>query len=448
MNRRRFLHALAAGAATAAAPRALAAAQPAGRAAARKPNVLLIFADDQGTLDVNCFGSKDLYTPHLDKLATRGLRFRQFYVGAPVCSPSRAALLTGRYPQRAGLPTNAGRSRGLPPSEVTIAETLKKAGYRTAIFGKWHLGLSLDLGPLAQGFDEFLGHRNGCIDNYSHFFYWSGPNLHDLWKGKAEHWEDGVFFPDIVVREATRFLEENKERPFFLYLPFNVPHYPEQGTPRFRKMYAKLKEPRRSYAAFVSTLDDRIGKVIAKVDELGIRDNTLIVFLSDHGYSTEQRANYGGGNAGPYRGHKFTLWEGGIRVPCIASMPGTLPEGEVREQLATSLDWYPTVAALCGAPLPKRTLDGASILPILKSPDAPPSHTTFHWQSGRGQWAVRDGHWKLVANGVGAKPHEKIFLSNMAKDATERKNIAKDHPDVVARLTDLHKQWVKDVQRK
>ena len=432
---------LATGAAAAALPARLWAG------AKRRPNVLLIFTDDQGTLDVNCFGSKDLYTPHLDALAKRGIRFSQFYVGAPVCSPSRAALMTGRYPQRAGLPTNAGGTRGLPPAEVTLAELLRPAGYSTALFGKWHLGEPDAMHPLSQGFGEFLGHKKGCIDNYSHFFYWRGPNLHDLWKGRQEHWEDGVFFPDIVVREATRFLEANKDRPFFLYLPFNVPHYPEQGTPRFRKMYAKMKEPRRSYAAFVSTLDDRIGKVVAKVDELGLREKTLIVFLSDHGYSTEARANYGGGNAGPYRGSKFSLWEGGIRVPCIASLPGLIPEGEVRGQMATSLDWFPTIAELCGASLPKRTLDGKTLLPILKSPTAPSQHEVFHWQSGRGQWAVREGDWKLVVNGVGAKAHEKTFLSNMAKDPAERKNIAKAHPDVVKRLTQLHREWVQEVRR-
>ncbi len=446
MNRRRFLKCLATGAAAAAMPRALRAAEAPQRK--RRPNVVVIFSDDQGTLDLNCFGSKDLYTPHLDALAKRGTKFTQLYVGAPVCSPSRAALLTGRYPQRAGLPSNAGGSRGLPPSEVTLAEMLKKGGYRTAIFGKWHLGEAFKFGPLAQGFEEFLGHRKGCIDNYSHFFYWRGPNLHDLWKGKTEHWEDGTFFPDIVVRETARYMEEHREEPFFLYLPFNAPHYPEQGTDKFRKMYADVKEPRRSYAAFVSTLDDRIGQVIAKVDQLGLRDDTLIVFLSDHGYSTEVRANRGGGNSGPYRGHKFTVWEGGIRVPCIASMPGTIPEGETRDQLGTSLDWFPTIAELCGAKLPDdRTIDGKSLWPVIRSAEEPSRHEVFHWQLG-GQWAVREGPWKLVVNGRGAKKDEKTFLSNMPKDPTERHNIAEKHPDVVARLKKLHAQWRKDVKRK
>ncbi|MCH9022208.1 MAG: sulfatase-like hydrolase/transferase, partial [Planctomycetes bacterium] len=301
--------------------------------AIEKPNVVLIFTDDQGTIDVNCYGSKDLYTPNLDKLARRGVRFTQFYVGAPVCSPSRAALLTGRYPQRAGLTSNAGGNRGLPPQQFTIAEMLKENGYRTALFGKWHLGEAPQMSPISQGFDQFFGHKKGCIDNYSHFFYWSGPNVHDLWKNDTVHWEDGKYFPDMVVREAVRFLEENKNHPFFLFLPFNIPHYPLQGQKKYRQMVSHLAEPRKSYAALVSTLDEKIGLVIDKIDQLGLRENTIIIFLSDHGHSVEVRTNSGGGSAGPYRGHKFTLWEGGIRVPCIISWPGQIPQNQVRDQI-------------------------------------------------------------------------------------------------------------------
>ena len=279
--------------------------------AAPGPNVILILTDDQGTIDVNCFGAEDLDTPNLDALAGRGTRFTQFYVGAPVCSPSRAALLTGRCPQRAELPTYAYGERGMPGHQVTIAEMLKAAGYRTGIFGKWHLGEVNDQVPLSQGFDEFFGHKLGCIDNYSHFFYWQGPNRHDLWRNNEVVWEAGQYFPDLVVREAHRFLEENQNQPFFLYLPFNVPHYPMQGEPEYRERYADLEEPRKAYAAFVSTIDEKIGAVIDKVDALGLRENTLIIFMSDHGHSVEERANFGGGDSGPYRGHKFTFWEGG-----------------------------------------------------------------------------------------------------------------------------------------
>ena len=424
--------------------------------AERKPNVILIFTDDQGTLDVNCYGSKDLYTPNLDRLAREGTRFSQFYVGAPVCSPSRATLMTGRCPQRAGVPNNVGGDRGLPSEEVTIAEVLKGGGYRTALFGKWHLGETLGLSPNAQGFDEFVGHKVGCIDNYSHFFYWSGPNRHDMWKDEAEYWEDGSFFPDMIVRETCRFIEANKDRPFFTYVAFNLPHYPMQGTDKYREMYEHLDEPRRAYAAFISTLDERIGRIIDKVDETGLREDTIIVFLSDHGHSTEQRCNYGGGNAGPYRGNKFTLWEGGIRVPCIISWPGRIAKGAVRDQVAISADWLPTIAHYCGVEPPARKLDGCNIASIIESTDAESPHKLLHWQL-QGQWAVRDGDWKLVANApagsrggkvLAEKKEDKVFLSNMAEDVTETKNLAKKHPDVVERLTKLHEQWAKEISKR
>ena len=447
MDRRGFLRAGGLAAAAALAPRALrSATNPVGR----PPNVILIFTDDQGSVDVNCYGAKDLHTPNLDDLARRGTRFTQFYVGAPVCSPSRAALLTGRYPQRAGVPGNVGAANGLPNEQVTLAEVLKRAGYRTAIFGKWHLGHAKKMSPLAQGFDEFFGHKNGCIDNYSHFFYWSGPNVHDLWRGEKEVHEDGKFFPDLVVRETKRFLKANARGPFFLYLPFNVPHYPLQGTAKWRRHYAKLPSPRRHYAAFVSTLDEKIGEILATVDELGLRERTLVVFLSDHGHSEEVRTMGGGGSAGPYRGHKFQLWEGGIRVPCIAALSGVIPAGAVRDQMACSVDWLPTIAAICGARLPDRTIDGKNILPVIRSAEAPSPHKVFHWQSG-GMWAVREGKWKLVRErprrGRGGKqPAATLFLSDMDADVTETKNLAQAHPDVVQRLRKLHDEWVRQVR--
>jgi arylsulfatase A len=421
-----------------------------GGGARRKPNVVLIFTDDQGTIDINCFGSKDLSTPNLDALAARGTRLTQFYVTAPVCSPSRASLLTGRYPQRAELTTNAGGKRGMPGHQDTIAEMLKAAAYRTAIFGKWHLGEQPEMSPLAQGFDEFLGHKGGCIDNYSHFFYWAGPNRHDMWRNDTELWEDGNYFPDMVVREAHRFVEENKDRPFFLYLPFNMPHYPLQGQEKYRAMYAGREEPRAMYAAFVSTLDENIGTVIKKIDQLGLREDTIIIFLSDHGHSVEMRTFGGGGNAGPFRGHKFTVWEGGIRVPCIVSWPGHIPEGRVRDQIAISTDWMPTIAHYCGVRLPDSKIDGKNIAPVIATGRTSSPHKILHWQHGD-QWAVREGNWKLVVNGPASEykgrriPAERIFLGNLAEDLSETKNLAKSYPDIVKRLTGLHQEWKKEV---
>jgi arylsulfatase A-like enzyme len=415
--------------------------------------VLLVLADDLGTLDLNCFGSKDLQTPHLDGLAARGVRLTQFYVAAPVCSPSRAALLTGRVLQRAGVRENFSSrpgQEGMPTEELTMAELLRAAGYHTALFGKWYVGTVPACEPNGQGFDKFFGHKSGCIDNYSHFFYWQGPPYHDLWRNDKEVWEDGTHFSDLIVREARRFLGENKDRPFFLYLPFNSLHYPLPPPLRYRRLYEDLAEPRRSYAATVTALDASVGAVLDRLDELKLTDETLVLFFSDHGHSTEERADFGGGNAGPYRGAKFSLLEGGIRVPCIASWPRHIPANEVRGQMAVSVDWFPTVPELCGVGLPDRKLEGRSLAPVLNSAEARTPHGVFHWQFGD-QWAVREGDWKLVVNGrdtsAGAKLEaaDRVFLSDLATDATERKNLAEAHPGTVKRLTGLHEGWAAEV---
>ena len=428
------------------------------RRAARKPNVILIFTDDQGTIDVNCYGSKDLYTSNLDRLAKEGTRFRQFYVGAPVCTPSRAALMTGRYPQGAGVPGNVSSQpghTGMPTEQITIAEMMKAADYATGHVGKWHLGYTPETMPNGQGYDSSFGHMGGCIDNYSHFFYWSGPNRHDLWRNGREVWNDGEFFGDLMVDECKKFINENKEQPFFLYWAINMPHYPLQGKEKWRKKYQHLDTPRRMYAAFISTMDEMVGKVIDHLDESGLRENTLIIYLSDHGHSVEQRTFSGGGSSGDFRGHKFTLWEGGIRVPCIVSWPGRIPQNTVRNQTAVSIDWMPTIAQYCGIKPPEHKIDGKSIVSIIESPDAPSPHKVIHWQTSRGKhWAVREGNWKLVHNGPatdykGRKlPRAENFLSNIAQDATETNNIASSNPDIVRRLTNLHENWLSQIQKK
>ena len=422
-----------------------------------KPNVILIFADDQGTVDAEGFGAQDLYTPNLRALGDRGVRFTQFYVGAPVCSPSRAAMMTGRTPFRAGVPGNVPiDGKGMPDEQFTIAEMLKGAGYATAIVGKWHLGEVNGGGPLDQGFDHFFGHKRGCIDNYSHFFYWSGPNVHDLWRGREEVWEDGHYFSDLMLREAKQFLSDNRDRPFFLYLPFNIPHYPLQAEDEWRDYYRpaldskQMAENRFHYAALVSTLDEKVGEILTYVERLGLTDNTLVVFMSDHGHSTEERTMFGGGSAGPYRGAKFSLFEGGIRVPSIAALPGVIPEGESRGQFATSMDWLPTLAELAGAKLPSNhKLDGKSLMPILRDAKAKTQHERFFWQLGD-QWAVREGDWKLVVNANDTdrskvEGDEKVFLSNLAGDASERHNQASQNPAIVEKLTKLHEAWAAEV---
>lgn len=416
----------------------------------QQPNVILIYTDDQGSIDMNCYGANDLTTPNMDALAKRGVRFTQFYSAAPVCSPSRAGLLTGKVPQRAGLPGNASSHEGhpgMPTEQITIADMLREAGYATGHVGKWHLGYTPETMPNGQGFDYSFGHMGGCIDNYSHFFYWNGPNRHDLWQNGEEIFRDGQFFPDLMVMEASDFIEEHQEEPFFLYWAINTPHYPLQGEEKWREHYKDLPLPRREYAAFVSTTDEKIGELVSKVDELGLRENTIIILMSDHGHSVEERTFGGGGNAGPYRGAKFSLFEGGIRVPTVISWPGQLPENEVREQMGVGVDWYPTIAELCNVPLNQSDLDGSSIVPIIRSANAASPHDTFHWATGREQWAVRQGDWKLIGNPYDPTDKapipggQKYFLVNLAEDVSERNNLAEEQPEKVKQMEKLHKEW-------
>jgi len=426
-------------------------------AAADRPNVLIIYTDDQGSIDLNCYGAKDLATANLDALAARGVRFTQMYAPSAICSASRAGLMTGRIPARAGVPANVPSQKGgagMPPEEVTVAEMLKAAGYVTGHVGKWHLGYTPETMPNNQGYDYSFGHMGGCIDNYSHFFYWRGPNCHDLWRNGEEVWYDGRYFPDLMAEECLEFLEKNKKRPFFLYWAINVPHYPLQGTEKWRKHYEDLPAPRRMYAAFVSTMDERVGRVLEKLDQLGLRDNTLVIFQSDHGHSTEERTFFGGGNAGPYRGAKACFFEGGLRIPAICSWPGVIPEGQVRAQMATGCDWLPTIAQFAKVRPPERKLDGKSLVPVIFSADAPSPHQVFYWQLGRGkrpQWVVREGDWKLLGNPRDTSKKapltkdDQLFLVNLAEDVSEMKNIAAKNPDVVARLKKIHDEYVADI---
>jgi len=397
-------------------------------ATARKPNVIIIFTDDQGTIDMNCYGAKDLVTPHMDRLAQRGVRFTQFYSAAPVCSPSRVGLLTGRTPQHGGLSGNVGlEAEGMPSSQVTIAEEFKRAGYNTAHIGKWHLGHHPETIPNGQGFDYSFGHLVGCIDNYSHFFYWSGPNKHDLWRNGKEIFCNGKFFPELMVNEASDFIEQNKNDPFLIYFAMNTPHYPYQGSPEWLEHYQDLPYPRNLYAAFLSTMDEYIGQLLKKVDDAGLTENTIIVFQSDHGASQEVRAHGGGGNAGPHRGAKFSLYEGGIRVPAMISWPGKIPENVVRNQVATGCDWYPTLMELCEIPPSDHPLDGRSLLPIILSEKAPTAHQRFHWKSGQAI-AVREGRWKLIMTG------KRVELYDLPNDLGEAQNLAEKFPEIVKRL--------------
>lgn len=427
-------------------------------AAEKKPNVIIIYTDDQGTIDLSCYGTSDIYTPHIDSLAERGVRFRQMYSPSAICSASRAGLLTGLFPARAGVPGNVSSEEGVPgmPTEqYTIAELMKDAGYTTGHIGKWHLGYTPETMPNAQGFDYSWGHMGGCIDNYSHFFYWKGPNRHDLWRNGKHIYEDGYFFQDSMVREMNGFISRNREKPFFIYWALNSPHYPLQGTKKWREYYKDVPSPRSKYNAFVSTLDEKIGEVLTHLDQTGLTDKTLIIFQSDHGHSTEERSFFGGGSAGIYRGAKGCLFEGGIRVPSIVTLPGVIPENHVRDQMVTGVDWLPTIADLCGIELPKHHIDGKSIKEVILSNKAQSPHETFYWHLGSGktpEWVVREGPWKLHGNPKDRSnkaplgKEDTLFLANLETDPTEMANLANQYPEVVKRLSALQKKFWTSIQ--
>jgi arylsulfatase A len=416
-----------------------------------RPNVIIILTDDQGSIDLNCYGATDLKTPNLDRLASEGIRFTQFCAGSSVCSPSRAGLLTGKTPQKAGLSTNASSEKGhagLPSAQITIAEMLKGAGYATGHVGKWHIGYTPETMPLGQGFDYSFGHMGGCIDNYSHFFYWQGSNRHDLWENGKEIFKDGQYFPDLIIEKATTFIKGHKKDPFFLYLAFNSPHYPLQPTKKWRDYYKELPSPRREYAGFVSETDERIGEIIDLLKNEQIRDNTIIIFMSDQGHSYEERTGGGGGNSGEYRGGKFSLFEGGFRVPAIISWKGHIPEGKVSNKICLSMDIFPTIADLCNVPLISKDIEGKSLKPTIFEDFGVHDKQPIYWQLGK-QWAVRLGNWKLIGNPIDPSPKGKfltfpedsLFLVNLDTDPSEMKNLCKQYPEKMEEMIRLYKKW-------
>lgn len=424
----------------------------------KRPNVIVIYADDQGWTDLNSFGGTDLYTPVLDSLGASGVRFTQFYSASPICSPSRASMLTGRYPQRAGLQEMASSDEGvagMSNEQYTMGELFRDAGYKTAHIGKWHVGYTKETMPNAQGFDYSYGFMGGCIDNYSHFFYWDGPNRHDLWKNGTEIHEDGAYFPNLMVRETNAFMEKNKNNPFFIYFAINIPHYPLQGEEKWLKYYKEkgVASPRDKYAAFISTMDEKIGLVLHKLRELGLDENTIVIFQPDQGFSEEVRTFRGGGTAGDLRGAKFSLFEAGTRVPAIISWPKGIKGNQVRDQFASNIDWYPTLAEYCGIKLPNRKLDGKTLTGIIKDKNAPAQHQVFYWRQGgtkdKPQWAVRKGDWKLLRYPMFAEAKELdgqgFFLANLKKDISEKRNFAKENPAIVQELKNLYEKWIQEV---
>jgi arylsulfatase A-like enzyme len=432
---------------------ALAATQM--RAATSKPNFIVILFDDLGVHDLGYLGASDLKTPNIDKLAAGGTVCRNWYSNAPVCAPARSCLMTGRIPQRAGVPNNGNE---LKPSEKTIASILKTNGYATALMGKWHLGSSPDTVPNAHGFDYFYGFHEGCVDYYSHRYYWGEPkraNFHDLWRNREEIFEDGQYLTERIGEEAVQFIGRNRGNPFFLYTAFNAVHYPMHAPKKYVDRFRDLPQERRMYAAMLSAADDAIGTMVAELERTGQRENTVIFILGDNGATTEKRAGLNdniatAGKNTPFRGFKFSAFDGGMHVPGLVNWPGHVPAGKKLDQIVMTGDILPTICALSGADVPAdRTIDGRNMWPVLTQ-GAASQHEYVAWWSGP-QLAIRKGKWKLVVNGIdhdgtpaGEKPlqgEDAVFLSDVEADPGEKKNLRRAEPSVADELQTLLNQW-------
>jgi arylsulfatase A-like enzyme len=428
----------------------------------RRPNFIVLYLDDLGFGDLGCQGSDVIKTPHIDSLAERGVRFSQWYSNSPVCSPSRAALLTGRHPMRAGVPHILGGKRGtpgLPSSERTMADILKAEGYRTGLIGKWHLGVSPETTPMACGFDEFFGFKAGCIDYYSHIFYWcmySGVDaIHDLWENEEEVYANGQYFTTLIGEKSADFIDRHAEEEFLLYVGFNAPHYPMHAPQEYLDRYPDLPWDRQIMAAMVSAVDDEVGRIVAKLEEHGLTDDTVIFFSSDNGPSTETRNwldgtedKYYGGSAGIFRGHKGSLLDGGIREPGILCWPGGIEGGQVWDEVCATMDVLPTFLDIAGIdPGDGPALDGTSILDVARGQNTSPPHPELMWEYA-GQLAIRRGPWKLVLHGkldFGSGGVDDVHLSNLDDDPGERTNLAECHPEMVADMRSAVEAWYDEV---
>ncbi|MDZ4796960.1 MAG: sulfatase-like hydrolase/transferase [Bryobacteraceae bacterium] len=422
--------------------------------AGRRPNVIVIVADDLGIGDVACFGASDAKTPQLDKLAADGVRFTDWHANSPVCSPSRAALLTGKYPQHCGIPEILFSRPdfnvpGLRAGEHTLASELKKAGYKTAAIGKWHLGSAKPSRPQAQGFDSFFGFYSGWTDYYSHRYYTLGgqPLFHDLWRNETEVFEDSVYQTELLAREATSFIgRQQAGAPFFVYLAFGAPHYPMMAPQKYLERFpASMDRDRRMHLAMVAAVDDAVGQVRAALEQRGLTRDTIVYFQSDNGATHEVRADhagrpYEGGSNKPYRAWKGSLFEGGMRVPAMIAWPGTV-KPRVENTALAAMDLMPTVLSAAGAPLPG-DLDGVDLSALLKSGSKLAGRTLF-WDY-KGQSAARSDEWKLLVNyseGLESPLVEGKWLSNLREDPRETKNYASERPEVVAKLADAIATW-------
>jgi arylsulfatase A len=407
---------------------------------ARQPNIVLILADDLGYGSVGCYGNKGGRTPHIDRLAAAGIRCTDFHSNGPMCTPTRAALLTGRYQQRCAWVDDGELSPvfrqqrqgnlkqrwawGIPLDELTIAELLKKGGYATGLFGKWHLGYDFKFHPMNQGFDEFRGFISGAVDYHTHVST-SGLQQLDWWNGKRIE-NDAGYTTDLLAKYAVDFISRHKAGPFFMFVSHAAAHTPLHGRDPGKKQSAA-----ETYKEMIEVLDESVGAIVEALDEHGLRDNTLVVFCSDNGPVLPP----GFESASPFRGNKGSVLEGGHRVPAILSWPSKLPSGRDCEVPLMTMDLFPTFATLAGvAPPANHPIDGMDIGPMVKREDAG-AKRALHWRFG-GQWAVRRGEWKLV-NGEA--------LYHLGNDPGESKNLSAEHPEVVEELLLLNRAWTRDV---
>jgi len=410
---------------------------------APRPNIVFIFADDLGYNDVSFNGRTEWQTPNLDRLAQQGTRFTRWYTASVVCAPSRFALLTGRYGIHTGSTGNG--SPDLPADEVTIAEALRRLGYATALFGKWHQGRvpkdQTPLNPIDQGFDEFFGFVN-AVHAWQKF-------PEKLLDGRDEIEVSG-YCDTLFTHRAIDFIRRHRDKPFFLYLPYTAPHFeiaaPPDEVSRFAGKFAEAdkNEPlNATYAAMITKMDEEIGRVMATLDELGLAENTIVIFTSDHGATFEVRAkgvaDFHDSNA-PFRGQKRTIWEGGIRVPGIVRWPGKVPAGTVSEYIVHMIDVMPTLLAAAGtAPEPAWQVDGVNLLEVWRGRQPPPRRTVFfEWREGGDmQLAAMRNEFKLIING-GNKPE----LYNLTADPGERRNIIAQHPKLAKQLQQELEEWL------
>jgi arylsulfatase A-like enzyme len=422
---------------------------------AKRPNVVFVLVDDMGYADLGCMGSKDIRTPNIDRLAKEGVKFTQFYANAPVCTPTRAAFLTGRYQQRVGLEWALGftaeqfrrvgdkwvpepdrHAFGLPASEMTIARLLQMAGYRTGILGKWHLGFRPEFNPLKHGFEEYFGVLTGHADYYRYNYF---DGTHALFENDKPAKATG-YLTDLINQKAVAFIQRHAKEPFFLYVPHLAVHFPFHVPDRPEQKLTKEnynEGTRKDYAAMLERVDQGVGQILDALKKQGIDDNTLVIFSSDNG-------GYRLSDNGPLFHHKSTLWEGGVRVPCLMRWPHRLPKGKVTEQAGITMDLTATVLAAAGAKLPKdRKLDGMNLLPILTGQEKNVERT-FCWRidrSDRRQKAVRHGKWKYHKDGM----IELLF--DLDHDIGERRNLAYQNPQVVGRMRQLLADWEADLAR-